>query len=60
MLGVDPNIGVGGEGAEHLRRGAVAELVKAAAQRLAIQCDAALFRSFIRSQGCSTLLRHRD
>jgi len=32
------------EGAEHLRRGAVAELVKAAAQRLAIERDAALSR----------------
>jgi len=34
--------GVGGERAEHLRRGAVVELVKAAAQRLAIESDAAV------------------
>jgi len=36
--------GVGGKRAQHLRRGAVVEFVKAAAQRLAIQRDAALSR----------------
>jgi len=36
--------GVGGERAQHLRRGTVTELVEAAAQRLAIQRDAALSR----------------
>ena len=34
--------GVGGERAQHLCCGTVTELVKTAAQRLAIQCDAAL------------------
>jgi hypothetical protein len=33
--------GVGGERAQHLRRGAVVEVVEAATQRLAIQCDRA-------------------
>jgi len=36
--------GVGSERAQHLRRGTVTELVEAAAQRLAIQRDAALSR----------------
>ncbi len=36
--------GVGGERAQHLRRGAVVELVKAAAQRFAIESDAAVPR----------------